>query len=90
MELFWQEHRAGIRLMLLGDDGEQVEVGAIRKTPRGYDALAKTFGYDPGRATKGIPTLEDAKAFVESFSPWDMFGASPDLPVEPQVRPADV
>ena len=89
MELFWQEHRAGLRLILREDSGEEVEVGAIRKTPRGYDALAKTMGYDPGRATKGIPTLEDAKDFVESFTPWDMFGASRDLQVEAEVRPTD-
>ncbi|MBI2936478.1 MAG: hypothetical protein HYY31_06730 [Chloroflexi bacterium] len=87
MRLFWREHRLGQRLILALDDSTEEEVGAVRKTPRGYDALAKTFGYDPGRAAKGLSSLEEAKTFVESFTPWDLFSAPADLKVEPKVQP---
>ncbi len=73
--------------MLGRDDGTEAEVGAVRKTPRGFDALAKTNTYDPGRAQKGFGTMEEAKAFVESFKPWDLFGGDIDQKVEPAVRP---
>ena len=86
MELFWREHRIGLRLILATDDGEE-EVGAVRKTPRGFDAMAKTMGYDPGRAQKDIPSLEEAKVFVESFRPWEMFAGRVELEVESEVRP---
>ena len=71
MQLYWQQRRKGQRLILITDDGEQQEeVGGVRETKRGFDAFAKTFGYDPGRAEKGITTLDEAKTFVESFRPW--------------------
>jgi len=76
--------------MLRAEDLEQTEVGAIRKTPRGYDALAKTMGYDPGRAQKNIPSLGEAKDFVESFRPWEMFSDDNGLEVEGDVHPADI
>ena len=72
MNVFWREHKAGQRLILVFN-GEEIEVGAFRSTPRGYDALAKTMGYDPGRAQKGFSTMDDAKAFVEAFRPWDIY-----------------
>ena len=90
MKLYWQERRMGQRLILALDDeseANEVEVGAVRKTPRGFDALAKTNTYDPGRAQKGFATIEEAKFFVESFHPWDLFGGDLDLEVEPEVRP---
>lgn len=87
MKLYWQERRMGQRLILALDDESAVEVGAVRKTPRGFDALAKTNTYDPGRAQKGFETIEEAKFFVESFHPWDLFGGDLDLEVEPEVRP---
>ena len=90
MKLYWQERRAGQRLMLSTDDEDETEVGAVRKTPRGFDALAKTNTYDPGRAQKGFGTMDEAKEFVESFHPWDIFGGDHDLEVEPEVRPAPV
>ena len=65
MKVFWREHKTGQRLMLNPENGEEVEVGGVRRTPRGFDALAKTFGYDPGRAQKDFPTMDDAKEFVE-------------------------
>ena len=64
MIVYWQNSRKGQRL-ILSDDELQEEVGGVRETKRGFDAFAKTFGYEPGRAEKGIPTLEEAKEFVE-------------------------
>ena len=89
MKVYWKERRAGQRLILSGDDGTEVEVGAVRLTSRGYDALAKTNTYDPGRAQKGFETIEEARDFVESFHPWDIFGGDWDLEVDPEVRPAE-
>jgi len=88
MQLYWQQRRKGQRLILITDDGEQQEeVGGVRETKRGFDAFAKTFGYDPGRAEKGITTLDEAKTFVESFRPWELFVSDEDLKVAAQVRP---
>ena len=88
MRLLWREHRQGQRLVLQADDGSEEEVGAVRRTPRGFDALAKTMGYDPGRAARGLPSMEEAKRFVESFTPWDLFTGAQDIQVEPQVESA--
>jgi len=85
MTLFWREQRIGLRLILIEQDTEE-EVGTVRKTPRGYDAMARTFGYDPGRAQKDLPTLEEAKAFVESFRPWELFTGAIDIEVEPETQ----
>ena len=87
MKVYWREHRSGQRL-LLHTGREEMEVGAVRHTPRGYDALAKTLGYDPGRARKGFPTLEEAKAFVESFHPWDIYAGDLEVEVDRAVYPA--
>ena len=86
MKVFWREHRAGQR-MILDTGDEELEIGAFRRTPRGYDALAKTLGYDPGRAQKGFPTAEDAKAFVESFQPWDIYVGSAEVQFDRTVYP---
>ena len=32
--------------------------------------MAKAQGYDPGRAVKGLTTIEEGKEFVEQFKPW--------------------
>lgn len=88
MKVYWQEWRRGQRLILsLDDGGQEEEVGGVRETKRGFDAFAKTFGYEPGRAEKGIPTMEVAKQFVESFKPWELFAGDEELSVEPAVRP---
>lgn len=87
MRLYWKEWKRGQRLVLT-DDKREEEVGGVRQTPRGFDAFAKTMGYDPGRAQKDIPTIEEAKAFVESFHPWDLFVSGPVL-VEPDVVPME-
>ena len=85
MELFWREHKLGLQLILSSDDGEDV-VGMIRRTPQGFDAAAQALGYFPGRAEKGIGSLEEARAFVESFRPWEQFNGPSDQAVEPGVR----
>ena len=87
MKLYWQQSRKGERLVLASDDDQSVEeIGGVRETKRGYDAFAKTFGYEPGRAQKGIPSMEEAKEFVESFRPWDLYDGAEGLSVEPAVR----
>ena len=87
MKVYWQQVRKGQRLILSSDDEEQTEeIGGVRETRRGFDAFAKTFGYDPGRAQKGIPSLDEAKAFVESFRPWELYGDTEGLTVDPEVR----
>ena len=87
MKVYWRKRRKGQRLILCSDDGEQQqEVGGVRETKRGFDAFAKTFGYDPGRAEKDIPTMDAAKEFVESFSPWELFDGGNGLTVDPEVR----
>ena len=85
MKVYWRRRKRGQRLILSSDDGEQQEVGGVRETKRGFDAFAKTFGYDPGRAEKDILTMEAAKEFVESFSPWELFEGGLGLTVDPEV-----
>ena len=88
MKVYWRKTRRGQRLVLNVDDGEhEEEIGGVRETKRGFDAFAKTFGYEPGRAEKGIPTMAEATVFVESFRPWELFDGTQGLSVEPEVRP---
>lgn len=70
------------------DTGRNERIGGFRETNGGIDAYAATFGYDPGRSQKGFPTIEAAKIFVESFRPWELYGAQ-GVTVEPGVRPSD-
>lgn len=88
MIAYWREVRRGQRLVLAAEEGgEEEEIGGVRETKRGFDAFAKTFGYDPGRAQKGIATLEEAKEFVESFRPWELYDGGYGASVDPVVRP---
>ena len=88
MIVYWREVRRGKRLVIVEEDGgEEEEVGGVRETKRGFDAFAKTFGYDPGRAQKGMATLEEAKEFVESFRPWERYDGGQGVSVDPVVRP---
>ena len=87
MEVYWRRVKFGQTLILSNDDGHEEELGGFRETKRGIDALAKTFGYDPDRARKGFPTIEEAKAFVESFRPWELYNAQI-VTVDSEVRPA--
>ncbi len=90
MVVYWRERKKGQRLVLVQEEGgEEIEVGGVRETKRGFDAFAKTFGYEPGRAEKGIETLEEAKSFVESFRPWEMYQGTHGLSVESDVRPTE-
>ena len=90
MMVYWRERRKGQRLVLVQEEGgDEVEIGGVRETKRGFDAFAKTFGYDPGRAQKGMETLEEARSFVESFRPWEMYQGTHGLTVESDVRPAE-
>ena len=88
MKVYWRKTRRGQRLVLAIEEGEhEEEIGGVRETKRGFDGFAKTFGYEPGRAEKGIPSMEEAKQFVESFTPWDLFQGAEGLSVEAEVRP---
>ncbi len=86
--MYWRQTRRGQRLVI-GDEGQESEqeIGGVRETKSGYDAFAKTFSYEPGRAEKGIPTMEEAKAFVESFRPWELFEGADGLELEAAVVP---
>jgi hypothetical protein len=86
MDLYWQTTRKGQRLVLSSDDGQEEEVGGVRETKKGFDAFAKTFGYEPGRAERGIPSMAEAKEFVESFSPWELFKGGQGATVDPEVK----
>ena len=90
MELYWQARRKGQRLVLRFDDGREEEVGGVRETKQGFDAFAKTFGYEPGRAEKAIPSMAEAKKFVESFRPWELYQGEQGLTVASEVRDQDI
>ncbi len=86
MGIYWRNVKRGQNLILSDDsDSNEQVIGGFRDTKRGIDAYATTFGYDPGRSQKGFATIEDAKAFVEHFRPWELYGAH-DVTVEPEVR----
>ena len=84
MDVYWRYVRRGQNLMLSTENGQE-RIGGFRETRRGIDAYATTFGYDPGRSQKDFPSVEDAKVFVESFRPWELYGAH-EVMVEPEVR----
>lgn len=88
MIAYWREVRRGQRLVLVKtESGDEEEIGGVRETKKGFDAFAKTFGYDPGRAMKGMETLEEAKKFVESFRPWELYEDAHVISVDEKVRP---
>ena len=86
MQVYWSEVRKGQRLVLLDDNEDEEEIGGVRETKNGFDAFAKTFGYDPGRAMKGIGSMEEAKTFVEEFKPWELYIGG-EIEVDPVVKP---
>ena len=55
---------------------------------RGIQAIAATRGYDPGRAVKGLGSLDEGKEFVLGFQPWREF-VPDDLVVEPDIVKSD-
>ena len=85
MEIYWRMKRKGQRLILSDGDHEE-EIGGVRQTKRGFDAFAKTFGYDPGRAEKGIDSMDEAKSFVESFRPWELYEGGQGVSVDIVTR----
>ena len=87
MKVYWQYVRRGQNLMFSGDEGQEERIGGFRETKRGIDAYATTFGYDPGRSEKGFPSVEEAKAFVESFQPWDIYVGNIEVEIESTVYP---
>ena len=87
MKVFWRQVKFGQALILSDDDGQEEDIGGFRETKRGIGAMAKTVGYNPERAQQGFPTIEDAKAFVESFRPWELYNVR-GVTVDPEVRPA--
>lgn len=88
MPVYWRTVKLGQNLVVGDDsDGNEQIIGGYRDTKRGIDAYASTGGgYDPSRSEKGFPSIEDAKAFVEHFRPWELHGAH-DETVESEVRP---
>ena len=86
MKVYWQTTRPGQRLVLVLDDGNEEEIGGVRSRKAGFDAFAKAAGYDPGRARKGIPSIEEARAFVESFTPWELYEGAVGLVVESEIK----
>jgi hypothetical protein len=87
VKLFWRESKPGRHLMLEHDNGEMTRVGFILRSRGGFDAVAQTKGYAPERSKNGFATMEEAQAFIESFSPWEEFNGMSDLSVDPEVRP---
>ena len=88
MSVYWKAVKLGQNLILSEDNGGDEKVlGGYRDTKRGIDAYATTGGgYDPGRSMKDFGSIEDAKAFVEHFRPWELFGAH-DETVDSEVKP---
>ena len=85
LQLYWRYVRRGQNLMLSNEQGQEERVGGFRETRKGIDAYAATFGYEPDRSKKGFPSIEDGKAFVESFKPWELYGVH-GATVESEVR----
>jgi hypothetical protein len=85
MEMFWEFTRKGQKLVLRVEDKQEM-IGGVRETKNGFDAFAKTFTMTPERAQKGLDSMEDAKGFVESFRPWELFLGPGDLQPESEVR----
>ena len=86
MSVYWKTMKRGQNLIIEDTSGLEEVIGGYRENKSGIDAYARTMGYEPDRSRKGFDTVEDAKAFVESFTPWDIFGVR-DVTVEPEVRP---
>ena len=86
MSVYWRNVKRGQNLIIDDTAGLEEVIGGYRENKRGIDAYARTMGYEPERSQKGFDTVEDAKAFVESFAPWDLFGPRY-ATVEAEARP---
>ncbi|MDP6822576.1 MAG: hypothetical protein QF554_04720 [Dehalococcoidia bacterium] len=88
MRMYWKEHPKGLDLTLLTDTGEEINLGGVRSLRRGIQAIAATRGYDPGRAVKGLGSIDEGKEFVLQFQPWREF-VREDLVVEEEIVKAE-
>ncbi len=86
MSIYWRNVKRGQNLMMDDTAGLEEVIGGYRENKSGISAYARTMGYEPERSQKGFDTVGDARAFVESFAPWDLFGPR-DATVEPDARP---
>ena len=75
------------KMTLEPGNGEEVEIGVFSQTPSGCDVFVKTLGSGPGRAQRGFPTSEDAKVFVESFQPRNLYVGNIDVEFDRAVYP---
>lgn len=87
MRLYWRQRKKGFDLCVEEDDGNKFSVGGVRETKRGIEAMAKTMGYDPGRAVKGLSSFEEGRAFVVQFEPWRDFFPGEPLELEQDIVP---
>ena len=74
MSVYWKTVNRGQNLILSEEEGQEETIGGYRDTKRGIDAYARTMGYEPERSRKGFDSVQEAKDFVVSFSPWEIFG----------------
>ena len=86
MSVYWRDVRRGQNLVVDDTSGLEEIIGGYRENKSGIDAYARTMGYEPERSRKGFDTVQDAKTFVESFSPWELFGVR-DITVDAESRP---
>ena len=86
MSVYWITMKRGQNLMIDDTSGLEEVIGGFRENKSGINAYARTMGYEPDRSRSGFDSVEDAKVFVESFTPWDLFGVR-DVTVEEEVRP---
>ena len=84
MKVYWKNHAKGLNLILHTDDMEEIILGGVRSMPSGIQAIAVTRGYDPGRAIKGLTSIEAGQDFVAPFEPWREFTNEP-LSIEPEI-----
>jgi hypothetical protein len=85
IRVYWQAARRGQNLMLANDEtGREQSIGGFRETAQGFDAYVTTAEYDPRNSKNGLSNIAEAKAFVESSRPWDLYGAQ-GSEVEPEV-----
>ena len=86
--VYWQDARRGQNLVLTNDvTGREQRIGGFTEVNQRFAAYVTTAKYDPRNSKDGLPTMKEAKAFVESFKPWELYGAE-GVSVEPEVRPA--
>ncbi|MEE8466312.1 MAG: hypothetical protein V3S68_07525 [Dehalococcoidia bacterium] len=86
MSVYWRNVKRGQNLVVDDTSGLEEIIGGYRENKRGIDAYARTMGYEPERSKKGFDSVEEAKTFVESFSPWELFGVQ-GVTIESEARP---